>query len=100
MMVGNPRYNPTVICSASTHGGLPFTIRGAFVFPASVPSGCSPLCQTKMKGSDRGFGVVSRACKAGALPAELHIPAKACKLNRSIQNYLEAVAQPWTSHSN
>jgi hypothetical protein len=38
---------------------------------ADAPSCCK---QKKMEGSDRGFGVVSRACKAGALPAEPHAP--------------------------
>jgi hypothetical protein len=28
--------------------------------------------QTKIEGSERGLGAFSAACKAGALPAELH----------------------------
>src|SRR5579863_5257149 len=41
----------------------------------------APICckQTKMEVSDRGFRDFSAACKAGALPAELH----AHKLNLS-----------------
>jgi hypothetical protein len=41
----------------------------AFERKADAPSYCK---QTKIEGSDRGFGVVAAACKAGALPAELH----------------------------
>ena len=36
----------------------------------------APSCwkQIKVKRNDRRFGVISAACKAGALPAELHVP--------------------------
>jgi len=41
----------------------------AFERKADAPSYCK---ETKMKEIAGGYGVVSRACKAGALPAELH----------------------------
>jgi hypothetical protein len=41
----------------------------AFERKADAPSYCK---ETIIEGSDGGFGVLSAACKAGALPAELH----------------------------
>jgi hypothetical protein len=41
----------------------------AFERKADAPSYCK---ETKMKGSERRFGGISAACKAGALSAELH----------------------------